>query len=237
MATLGLPDIFVDPPLALPEPPCDPIEVVEINNAIEIIVCRKVSDIHVSGDSGTTTAVVGKKVSDSSFTAKAEKGDESTIAFNTTKVNKSEIVVKGKGSGVVNVNTGRFNNSSINFNKKSADSIRFNNGVEVRNVTVDASRGADTITFKENAIIKGRNEITLGQGKDVLELPASKKGKGKIVVTDLADNDTIKIGDESFSGKDILNGEVDLPKYIQLGSQLEDLEVIFNDIPEVISCP
>ena len=216
MATLGTPDIEIK----VPEDQLDRIDFVEVGDpespVLEVAVLKKVEDVEVTAQTGTTTAVVGKKFAESSVTAKSKKGDETTVAFNTTKVNKTEIEVKGKGAGVVNVNSGRFNNSSIKFNKKSADSVQFNNGVEVRNATVDAGRGADTITFKENSIIKGTNEITLGQGKDVLELPANKKGKGKIVVTDLANNDTIKIGDDSFSGKDILNGDVDLPKYIQI---------------------
>ena len=214
MATLGqdIPDIEI----TIPGDQTDRVEVVEIGDGLEVAVLKRVSDLNVESDSGTTTAVVGKKVAESSVTSKALKGDESTVAFNTTKVNKTEIVVKGQGAGVVSVNTGRFNNSGIKFNKKSDDSVSFNNGVEVRNATIDGGRGADTITFKENSVIKGTNEITLGQGADVLELPANKQGKGQIVVTDLANNDTIKIGDQSFSGEDILNGNVDLPNYIKI---------------------
>jgi len=214
MATLApeIPDIEI----TIPDDQADRVEVVEIGDALEVAVLKKVSDLDVKADSGTTTAVVGKKVAESSVTSKAKKGDESTVAFNTTKVNKTEIVVKGKGAGVVNVNTGRFNNSSIKFNKKCADSVQVNNGVELPNATVEGGRGAATMTFKENSIIKGTNEITLGQGKDVLELPANKKGKGKIVVTDLADNHTKKIGDDSFTGKDILNGDVELPNYTKI---------------------
>ncbi len=214
MATLGqdIPDIEV----TLPEEAADSIEIVELDSGIEVAVTKKVSDVKVTSETGSTTAVVGKKVATSTFTAKTEKGDSSTVAFNTTKINESDIVVKGKGDGVVNVNTGRFNNSSVTFKKKSADSVQFNNGVEVRNASIDGGKGADTITFKENSIIKGRNEITLGKGRDVLELPANKIGKGSIVVTDLSKKDTIKIGDDSFSGKDILNGEVELPSYIEI---------------------
>ena len=214
MATLApeIPDIEI----TIPDEQADRVEVVEIGDAVEVAVVKKVADLDVQADSGSTTAVVGKKVAESSVTAKSREGDDTTVAFNTTKVNKTEIVVKGKGAGVVNVNTGRFNNSSIKFNKKSADSVQFNNGVEVRNASISAGKGADTITFKENSVIKGTNEITLGKGKDVLELPATKKGNGTIVVTDLSNKDTIKIGDESFSGKDILNGDVDLPNYIKI---------------------
>tara|TARA_B100001093_G_C26585340_1_gene909126 strand:- start:78 stop:734 length:657 start_codon:yes stop_codon:yes gene_type:complete len=214
MATLGqdIPDIEI----TIPDSQVDRVEVVEIGDALEVAVLKKVSDLNAKVESDRTTAVVGKKVAKSSVTSKAKAGDESTVAFNTTKVNKTEIVVKGQGNGVVNVNTGRFNNSSIKFNKKSADSVSFNNGVEVRNATIDGGRGADTITFKENSVIKGSNEITLGQGADVLELPANKQGKGKIVVTDLSNNDTIKIGDESFSGRAVLDGDVELPSYIEI---------------------
>ena len=214
MATLGqdIPDIEI----TIPEEIVDRVEIVEVGDAVEVAVTSQVSDLKVTAETGTTTAVVGKQVSDSSFSSKAVKGDSSTVAFETTKVQDTNIVVKGKGDGVVNVNTGRFNGNSIEFKKKSADSVQFNNGVEVRNATIDGGKGADTITFKENTVIKGTNEITLGKGKDVLELPANKSGKGSIVVTDLSKKDTIKIGDESFKGKDILNGNVELPNYIEI---------------------
>ena len=214
MATLGqdIPDIEI----TVPEEIADRVEIVEIGDAIEVAVTAQVSDLNVTAQTGSTTAVVGKQVSDSTFSAKAEKGDSSSVVFETTKVQDTNIVVKGKGDGVVNVNTGRFNNNSIEFKKKSADSVQFNNGVEVRNATIDGGKGADTITFKENTVIKGTNEITLGKGKDVLELPANKSGKGSIVVTDLSKKDSIKIGDETFKGKDILNGNVELPNYIEI---------------------
>jgi len=213
-------------PSCVPEDQCDRVDVVEVgdpqNPIVEIAIFKKVTDLDcdfTSETSGTRIAIVGKQIADSSITAKAVKGDESVIAFNTTKVNNTDIEVKGKGKGarVVNVNTGRFNNSHILFNKKSADYVQFNNGVEVRNVTVDAGRGADIIHFKENSFIKGTNVIYLGKGKDILQLPANKKGKGTINVTDLMHNDTIIIGDESFSGKDINKGEVYLPGYIVIG--------------------
>ena len=221
MATLGqdIPDIEI----TIPEEEADRIEVVEVGDEIEVAVLKKVSgadfkseDLADKAESGKTTTFKGKKVADSSVTSKSQKGEESTVAFNTTKLNNIEIEGKGKGAAVVKVKTGLFNNSSIKFNKKSADSIQFNNRVEVRNATIDGGRGADSITFKENTVIKGTNEITLGQGADVLELPADKKGNGKIVITDLANNDTIKIGNDSFSGRAILNGEVELPKYIEI---------------------
>ena len=84
-------------------------------------------------------------------------------------------------------------------------------------MTVDAGEGADIITFKEYCGIKCTNVISLGKGKDILQLPAKKKGKGTINVTNLMNNDTIIIGDESFSGKDINKGEVYLPGYIVIG--------------------
>lgn len=212
MATLGNEEISV----VVPEEFEGRVDFIETELGGEIVVAKKVEDLKVKAETGTTSAMVGKKVADSKVTGKAEKGDITKVVFQTTKVNDNDITVKGKGAGDIQVNTGRFNNSSITFKKKSNDSVEFNNGVEVRNATIDGGKGADTITFKENAAIKGTNEITLGQGRDVLELPANKTGKGSIVVTDLQNKDTIKIGDESFSGKDILDGNVELPDYITI---------------------
>jgi len=214
MATLAqdIPEFTI----TVPDELAEKIEVVEVGGAIEVAVLKAVSDLDSKSETGTTTAFVGKKIADSSLTAKAKKGDESTIAFNTTKVNTTEIEVKGKGAGTVNFNTGRINNSSIEFKKNSADSVKFNNGVQLRNVTVDAGKGDDTITFKANTKLLGNNEITLGSGADVLEVPTEINGKGKITVTDFSKNDTIKVGDDSFSGRDILNGNVELPNFIEI---------------------
>ena len=193
------------------------VEVVELDEGgTEIVVSKKVSGLEVETTTGTTTAIAGRKIADSTVEGKAVKGDTTRVVFQTTKVNGADVTVKGKGAGDIQVNTGRFNNSSITFKKKSNDSVEFNNGVEVRNATIDGGKGADTITFRENAAIKGTNEITLGQGADVLELPANKTGKGSIVVTDLQNKDTIKIGDTEYSGRDILNGDVELPNYITI---------------------
>ena len=212
MATLGNEEISV----VVSEEFEGRVDFIETELGGEIVVAKKVEDLKVKFETGTTSAIVSKKVADSKVTGKAEKGDITKVVFQTTKVNDTDTTVKGKGAGDIQVNTGRFNNSSITFKKKSNDSVEFNNGVEVRNATIDGGKGADTITFKENAAIKGTNEITLGQGRDVLELPANKTGKGSIVVTDLQNKDTIKIGDESFSGRDILDGNVELPDYITI---------------------
>lgn len=209
-------EIYEGGSVVVPEESEGRVEVVELEDGVEIAVTKKVSNLDVKADTGTTTAIAGKKVVDSSVDATAEKGDITKVVFQTTKVNDTDTTVKGKGAGDIQVNTGRFNNSSITFKKNSNDSVEFNNGVEVRNVTIDGGKGADTITFKKNAAIKGTNEITLGKGRDVLELPANKTGKGSIVVTDLQNKDTIKIGKEFFSGKDILNGNVELPDYITI---------------------
>ena len=210
-------EIYEGGSVLVPEELEDRVEVVELEEgAAEISVTKQVSGLEVTADTGSTTAIAGKKVEESTVKAKAEKGDVTSVVFQTTKVDNADITVKGKGAGEVKVNTGRFNNSSITFKKKSSDSVEFNNGVEVRNVTIDGAKRSDTITFRENAAIKGTNEVFLGKGKDVLELPAENSGNGSIVVKDLKKGDTIKIGETEFKGRDILNGEVDLPNYITI---------------------
>ena len=217
------PDPDPDPPSIcgqlVPVDQCDRVEVINTPGILEVLVLKEVSNLDLVADSDIITGIAGKKVADSVVTAKSFKGDRTLVALHTTKFNTSDIIFKGFGDKFVDVMTGCFNNNSITFNKKSSDFVEFQVDVEVRNATINAGRGADTIIFKENSVIKGTNEITLGQGKDVLELPANKKGKGKIDIIDLAGNDTIKIGDQSFSGRDILKGKTDLPKYVQLKSK------------------
>jgi len=151
------------------------------------------------------------------LTVKHFKGNDRTVVgLATTKLNTTDIIFKGSGDGILDVITGRFDNNSITFKKKADNLVVFGAEAVIDNATINAGGGIDTITFMENPVIRGTNEITLGPGKDVLELPANKRGKGKIVVTDLTGNDTIKIGDQSFSGRDILKGRINLPKYVQL---------------------
>lgn len=210
-------EVFEGGSVIVPEELEDRVDVVELEEGVsEIAVTQQVSGLELSSETGSTTAIAGRKVSESTVKAKAEKEDTTSIVFQTTKVDGSDITVRGKGAGDVKVNTGRFNNSSITFKKKSNDSVEFNNGVEVRNVSIDGGKRADTITFRENAAIKGVNEITLGKGADLLELPEDNSANGSIVVKDLKKGDTIKVGDTEYSGRDILNGEVDLPSYITI---------------------
>ena len=75
-------------------------------------------------------------------------------------------------------------------------------------------RGADTITFKENAAIKGKNEFFLGKGKDVLKLPGNKESNGSVVIKGLQGFDKAKVGNEIHKGQDIIDGKVTLPDYI-----------------------
>ena len=213
MATLApeIPDIEI----TVPDELADRIDVVEVGDAVEVAVLKKISDLNSKSETGTTTAFAGNSIIDSSLQTRSEKGDSSAMTFNNKKINRTEIEVKGRGDAILNVNTGRIANSNIKFNRSGNDSIKFANGVEVKNVTVDAGKGADTITFRERSIIKGTNVVTLGNGKDVLVLPVDKNGGGEIRVTDLSDNDTIKIGDNTYSGKDILAGKIDdLPDYL-----------------------
>ena len=202
----------------IPEGLCDHVEIFEDDELLfSFNIIKEISNADFIANSGQTLEILGKKVADSSVTARSFRGDrDAIIGLATTQFNTTDIVFKGSGDGLLAVIAGRFNDNSITFKKKSADLVVFDDDVLINNATINAGGGTDTITFMENSVIRGTNEITFGPGKDVLELPANKRGNGKIVVTDLAGNDTIKIGEQSFSGRDILKGKIDLPKYVQL---------------------
>ena len=170
----------------IPDGLCDHINVImDRDYAFEFVVLKEISDLDLKVDSSRGIGIGGKKVADSSVTIKSLKGDEhkAVVATYTKKFNANNIIFKGSGDGIVDVITGRFNNNSITFKKKSADLVMFNDDAIINTSTINAGGGTDTITFMENSVIRGINEITLGPGKDVLELPANKRGKGKIIVT------------------------------------------------------
>jgi len=208
----------------IPEGLCDHVDV-WVDNYFDfgIEVLKEISDAELKFHSGQVDFKIhGKKITDSSLNVKTTKGYDRTIVYlATTKFNTSDIIFKGPSDGdaVLDVITGRFDNNSITFQKKKSDNlVVFEDDVLINNATINTGGGTDMITFMENSVIRGINEITLGPGRDILELPANMRGKGKIVVTDLSSNDTIKIGDQSFRGKGILKGKMNLPEYIQLKS-------------------
>ena len=180
------------------------VQVVESDGGTEIVVEAPVSDLEL--DVTGTGIVAGKKVDESTVNVKASKGESATVVLQSTKFVGSDINISGSGKGVVKVNTGVFNKSTVTGGKK-ADSVRFGNETKVKNAEVDCGKGNDTVTFKKNTTFKGKTTVDLGKGgKDSLVLKANKVKGGKLVVENFGKKDTITAGKNSFDYKDIKGG-------------------------------
>ena len=179
------------------------VEVVELEAGTEVVVEKQVTglEVEVTG----TGAVAGKAVNASTVTVQAEKGETATVVLQTNRFVKSDIAVEGKGKGVVKVNTGVFNKSTVTGGKKG-DSVSFGGQTKVKKGEVDCGKGNDTVTFKKNTTFQGKTTIDLGKGgKDAVEYGKAPKG-GKCVIENFSKKDTITVGKNTFDYKDIKNG-------------------------------
>ena len=71
-------------------------------------------------------------------------------------------------------------------------------------------KGNDTVRFGKDVTFKGKTNIDLGKdGNDSIVIEADSIG-GKLKVTNFTKKDTITVGDETFTYKDIKNG-ADIP--------------------------
>ena len=68
-------------------------------------------------------------------------------------------------------------------------------------------KGDDTVRFGKGVTFKGRSTVDLGKGgKDALVIEADGVAPGKLIVTSFSKQDSITVGDETFTYKDIKNG-------------------------------
>ena len=72
---------------------------------------------------------------------------------------------------------------------------------------MNAGKGNDNIRFGKNCSFKGKTKIDLGKGgKDSVVIDAKKIRTGKLIISSFTKKDTIVVGDETFTHKDIKNG-------------------------------
>ena len=205
MATLGTETIEV----VLPEGVSENAVTVETgpegNNLI--VITENVAGLEITATSGDT-GVTGKRVEESTVSATPEKGESANVVVETTVFKGNTITNEGKGALEVNVNTGKFKNSTIDAgNKKRADLVRFKDDAKVIKSTVNLGKGNDTVRFGKGVTFKGKTTVDLGKGgKDAIVIEADAVKGGKLVVTSFSKQDTITVGDETFTYKDIKNG-------------------------------
>ena len=159
-----------------------------------------------------TTVVSGKKLTDSTVTAKGSKGETSNVAVESKAFNNGTIENKGKGSLEVSVDGANFKKSTIDAgNKKRDDSISFEGSAKVDKGTILAGKGNDNIVFGKKVSFKGTTNIDLGKGgKDSIVVNADQIKGGTLNITNFTKKDTITVGGDTFTYKDIKN-EAEIP--------------------------
>jgi hypothetical protein len=173
-----------------------------------IKVDKSVSGLEITATE-EATVVTGKKLADSTVTAKPSKGETSNVAVESKKFIGGTIENKGKGSLEVSVDGTNFKKSTIDAGtRKSNDFISFEGNATVGRGTVNAGKGNDKIVFGKKVSFKGTTKIDLGKGgKDSITIDAdSIPNGGKLKITSFTKKDTITVGDETFTYKDIKNG-------------------------------
>ena len=185
----------------------DSVEVVAGEDGGTAVAIKKnTSDLNI--EAAGDTAITGKRVSDSEVNVTAAKGESTNIVFETTVVKDTTITNEGKGALEVNLNTGKVKNLTIDAgNKKRDDLVRVKDDVKLSKATMDMGKGDDTVRFGKGVTFKGKSTVDLGKGgTDAIVIEADGVKPGKLIVTSFSKKDTITVGDETFSKKDIKNG-------------------------------
>ena len=174
------------------------------NTLVAVKENTKDLDIEAKGSTGIT----GKKVTGTTVNVAAKKGEEANIVLETTNAKNTTITNEGRSTLEVNVNTGKVNNLTIDAgNKKRADVVRVRDNVTLSRLDASLGKGNDTITIDKRAKLKGKNTIDLGKGgKDSIVIKADDIGKAKLTITNFTKKDTLTVGDETLTYKDVKNG-------------------------------
>jgi hypothetical protein len=153
------------------------------------------------------TSITGRALHNSTVEAKAGKGETTAITADTQTKN-STIANTGKGALQANLTSGNHKNLTISSTKKKVnDNIDVSNGVMLKNSTMELGKGADSVRFGKKVKFKGKHSIDLGKkGQDQIVFEADDVAGIKMTITSFTKKDTIEVGDETFTYKDIKKG-------------------------------
>ena len=185
----------------------DQVDVVVTDEGDTKVAVNKTTEDLVIAAKGSTS-VSGERVVDAEINVSTSKSETANIVLETSSAKNATISNEGKGALEVEVNTGTVRNLTIDAgNKKRADLVSFKDAVKLTRATMDMGKGNDTVRFGKDVTFKGKTNIDLGKdGNDSIVIEADSIGKGKLKVTNFTKKDTITVGDETFTYKDIKNG-------------------------------
>ena len=124
----------------------------------------------------------------------------------------------GKGKTELIVNGGKFKQGDVTTaTRKAKDYIEFGSNAIVTNSSIATGKGADTIVFGGDLKLKKTTTVETGKGKDIVQIGETRRGKGKLLLSDFSKKDRLVVGGEGgevLKLKDIQNG--DAPKWVKL---------------------
>ena len=180
------------------------IDVVELPNAevTEIAVNSAIKGLELGLSGEKDVAIAGARLKDAKISNEAPKGETVKVTLAVTKAAKLEFVTAGKGATELSVAEGKFLNSSIATAKgKAEDSISFGASSTIKGASISLGKGNDTLTFSGR--MKGKTTVESGKGRDLIEVNSKDRGKGKLVLSDFNKKDTLVVGDETFTTKNL----------------------------------
>ena len=188
------------------------IDVVELPNAevTEIAVNSAIKGLELGLSGEKDVAIAGARLKDAKISNEAPKGETVNVTLAVTKAAKLEFVTAGKGATELSVPEGKLLNSSITTAKgKAEDSISFGAASIVKGAFISLGKGNDTLTFSGR--MKGKTTVESGKGRDLIEVNSKDRGKGKLVLSDFNKKDTLVVGDETFTTKNL----EEAPKWVK----------------------
>ncbi len=188
------------------------IDVVELPNAevTEIAVNSAIKGLELGLSGEKDVAIAGARLKDAKISNEAPKGETVNVTLAVTKSANLEFITTGKAATELSVAEGKFLNSSITTAKgKAEDSISFGASSTIKAALISLGKGSDTLTFSGR--MKGKTTVESGKGRDLIEVNSKDRGKGKLVLSDFNKKDTLVVGDETFTTKNL----DEAPKWIK----------------------
>ena len=176
------------------EPPNTGVTEIDVNSAI------KGFELGLSGTKDVS--IVGARLKEAKISNEVPKGETVSVTLAVTKATKLQYVSTGKGATDLSVAEVKFLNSSVTTAKgKADDSISFGPSSIVKSAFISTGKGNDTVTFSGR--MKGKTTVESGKSRDLIEVNSKYRGKGKLVLSDFNKKDTLVVGDETFTTKNL----------------------------------
>ena len=178
-----------------------------------IITGKKTTNTTVINEApkGKTSSLILQNAANKGFTWKpGGEEDTNSVARGTDG--------PGKGKSELIVNGGKFKQGDVTTaTRKAKDYIEFGSNAIVTNSSISTGKGADTIVFGGDLKLKKTTTVETGKGKDIVQIGDTRRGKGKLLLSDFSSKDRLVVGGEGgevLKLKDIENGAA--PKWVKL---------------------